>query len=160
MSNAVDGVSGGLQTTLPVAMSIGAFTAIAWVNCIELNVRIFITFKRFSGLYFYSLIASSWGILVYSIAFLLKFFWVWTDNYGSVSAITVGWYCMVTGQALVLYSRLHLVVRDRSKVRWILYMIIIDVFLFHFPTTVLTFGVRSHLQLHRRSHKPPCIAAY
>ena len=30
---------------------------------------------------------------------------------------------MVTGQALVLYSRLHLVVADVRKVRWVLWMI-------------------------------------
>jgi hypothetical protein len=48
---------------------------------------------------------------------------------------------MVTGQSLVLYSRLHLLVRDSRKLKWILYMIITDVFLFHIPTTVFTFGV-------------------
>lgn len=48
---------------------------------------------------------------------------------------------MVTGQSLVLYSRLHLIMRDSRKLKWILYMIITDVFLFHIPTTVFTFGV-------------------
>ena len=94
---------------------------------------IWMTFRRHSGLYFYSLLASSWGIFIYALAFLMKFFQVWTNNYVSVALITVGWYAMVTGQSLVLYSRLHLVVRDLRKIRWVLYMIIIDVFLFHFP---------------------------
>ncbi len=71
----------------------------------------------------------------------MKFFQVWKNDYVSVAFITIGWYAMVTGQSLVLYSRLHLVVRDDRKIRWVLYMIIIDVFLFHFPTTVMTFGV-------------------
>jgi hypothetical protein len=140
--NSDNGITGGLQTTLPIAMTVSAFTAIAWYNVVELNVMIWMTFRRRSGLYFYSLLASSWGIFIYALAFLMKFFQVWQNNYVSVALITVGWYAMVTGQSLVLYSRLHLVVRDIRKIRWVLYMIIIDVFLFHFPTTVLTFGVR------------------
>jgi hypothetical protein len=137
-----NGISGGLEgTTLPLAMTLSAFTAIAWYNVIDLNVLIWMTFKRRRGLYFYSLLASSWGIMIYALAFLMKFFQVWKNNYVSVAFITIGWYAMVTGQSLVLYSRLHLVVRDKAKIRWVLYMIIIDVFLFHFPTTVLTFGV-------------------
>jgi hypothetical protein len=140
--NSDNGITGGLQTTLPIAMTVSAFTAVAWYNVVELNVMIWMTFRRHSGLYFYSLLASSWGIFIYALAFLMKFFQVWQNDYVSVALITVGWYAMVTGQSLVLYSRLHLVVRDIRKIRWVLYMIIIDVFLFHFPTTVLTFGVR------------------
>jgi hypothetical protein len=144
-----NGISGGLEgTTLATAMTLSAFTAIAWYNVVDLNVMIWITFKRRHGLYFYSLLASSWGIFIYSLAFLMKFFQVWKNNYVSVAFITIGWYAMVTGQSLVLYSRLHLVVRDKEKIRWVLWMIIIDVFLFHFPTTVLTFGVRDHLSEH------------
>ncbi len=144
-----NGISGGLeQTTLPLAMTLGAFTAIAWYNVIDLNVLIWFTFKRRSGLYFYSLLLSSWGIMIYALAFLMKFFQVWKNNYVSVTFITIGWYAMVTGQSLVLYSRLHLVVYKREQIRWILYMIIIDIFLFHIPTTVLTFGVCENLSGH------------
>jgi hypothetical protein len=84
-----------LQTTLPIAMTIAAFSAIAWYNVIDLNVLIWFTFKRRQGLYFYSLLISSWGIFVYQLAFLMKFFQVWKNNYVSVSLITIGWYCMV-----------------------------------------------------------------
>jgi hypothetical protein len=42
----------------------------------------------------------------------------------------------------VLYSRLHLVMYNQRILKWVLWMIIIDVFLFHVPTTVMTFGVR------------------
>ncbi len=144
-----NGISGGLEgTTLPLAMTLSAFTAIAWYNVVDLNVMIWITFKRRHGLYFYSLLASSWGVFIYALAFLMKFFQVWKNNYVSVALITIGWYAMVTGQSLVLYSRLHLVVRDKEKIKWVLWMIIVDVFLFHFPTTVLTFGVRDHLSEH------------
>jgi uncharacterized membrane protein YesL len=79
----------------------------------------------------------------------MKFFQVWKNNYVSVAFITIGWYAMVTGQSLVLYSRLHLVVHDKQRIKWVLYMIIIDVFLFHVPTTVLTFGVGAITSIHR-----------
>jgi hypothetical protein len=49
----------------------------------------------------------------------------------------IGWYGMVTGQSVVLYSRLHLVVLDVSQVRWVLWMIIANVCILHVPMTVL-----------------------
>ena len=144
-----NGISGGLEgTTLATAMTLSAFTAIAWYNVVDLNVMIWITFKRRHGLYFYSLLASSWGIFIYSLAFLMKFFQVWKNNYVSVAFITIGWYAMVTGQSLVLYSRLHLVVHNKKSIKWVLYMIIIDIFLFHVPTTVMTFGVSAITSIH------------
>ena len=50
---------------------------------------------------------------------------------------TIGWYAMVTGQAVVLYSRLHLVVSDTHRIRWVLAMIIINLFVLNVPTTIL-----------------------
>ncbi len=46
---------------------------------------------------------------------------------------------MVTGQSLVLYSRLHLAVRDKRILRAILIMIIVDFCLFQVPTTLQKF---------------------
>ncbi len=126
-----------------VFMSIAAFTAIAWYNVIELNVQVFLTFKRHRGLYFWSLLISSYGCVFHSLGFLMKFFLLTTNHVLSVTIITVGWYCMVTGQAIVLYSRLHLVVREQKVLRGVLAMIIVDAFCFHIPTTVLTYGTNS-----------------
>jgi len=47
---------------------------------------------------------------------------------------------MVTGQSVVLYSRLHLVTSHRRYLRFVLCMIIIDACIFHIPTTVLFLG--------------------
>ncbi|MCJ1458125.1 hypothetical protein MMC28_008496 [Mycoblastus sanguinarius] len=124
-------------------MAIAAFTAVAWYNVAELNVQVFLTFKRHRGLYFWSLIISSYGCLLHALGFLLKFFQLTSNDYISVSIITVGWYCMVTGQAVVLYSRLHLVVREQKVLRGILAMIIVDAICFHIPTTILTYGSNS-----------------
>ena len=121
-------------------MAIAAFTAVAWYNVAELNIQVFLTFKRHRGLYFWSLLISSYGCVLHALGFLLKFFQLTTNDYLSVTIITIGWYCMVTGQAVVLYSRLHLVVREQRILRGILAMIIIDAICFHIPTTILTYG--------------------
>lgn len=129
-------------------MAIAAFTAVAWYNVAELNIQVFLTFKRHRGLYFWSLLISSYGCVLHALGFLLKFFQLTTNNFISVTIITIGWYCMVTGQAVVLYSRLHLVVREQRVLRGILAMIIVDAICFHIPTTVLTYGSNT-----RDSHK-------
>jgi hypothetical protein len=49
----------------------------------------------------------------------------------------IGWYAMVTGQVVVLYCRLHLVVNDTRQIRWVFIMITIDFFIFYVPTTIL-----------------------
>ena len=124
-------------------MAIAAFTAVAWYNVAELNIQVFLTFKRHRGLYFWSLLISSYGCVLHALGFLLKFFELIHNDYVSVTIITIGWYCMVTGQAVVLYSRLHLVVREQKILRGILGMIIFDAICFHIPTTILTYGSNS-----------------
>lgn len=55
---------------------------------------------------------------------------------------------MVTGQAIVLWSRLHLVVQgdqgDRI-IKWTKWMIIVNAICLHIPTSVLTFGSNANL---------------
>ena len=67
--DSANGITGGLDTTLPIAMTIGGFTAIAWYNSIELNVLIWMTFKRRRGLYFYSILGASWGVVYVKFIF-------------------------------------------------------------------------------------------
>ena len=137
-SNGFDG--GLISFNLTIWLAISAFTAVAWYNVAELNVSVFMTFKRRRGLYFWSLIVSSWGVLLHSLGFVLKFFNVITSDPLSNTIITLGWWSMVTGQSLVLYSRLHLVVKERRIERGVLLMIVWNAITLHIPTTVLTYG--------------------
>lgn len=50
---------------------------------------------------------------------------------------------MVTGQAAVLYSRLHLVVRNQRTLRQVLSMIIFNAVCLHVPTIIFTYGSNS-----------------
>ncbi|KAJ5745939.1 hypothetical protein N7520_011121 [Penicillium odoratum] len=116
------------------------FSAIAWYNAIELIVLCFFTFKRWHGCYFWSLLIASSCIIPYCLGFVLLFFPTGVTPYVCVTLIVISWYGMVTGQSMVLWSRLHLVLRN-ARVLWkVLWMIIIDAILLQIPTTVLLYG--------------------
>ncbi|OCL08477.1 hypothetical protein AOQ84DRAFT_406735 [Glonium stellatum] len=137
------GISGRLHVSLPAAMAIIAFVSIAIYNAVELAFTIFMTFKRRSGLYFWSFVVATGGIVPYAVGFTCKFFQLIPIAFISVTLIVVGWSCMVTGQSVVLYSRLHLVVRNTRTIRWVLIMIIIDAFILHVPIIVFAYGSNS-----------------
>ncbi|GIK02472.1 hypothetical protein Aspvir_006528 [Aspergillus viridinutans] len=137
-----DGITGGYTgDSLAMKITMATLAGITWYNAIELIILVFVTFSKYHGTYFWSLlIASSIGLLPYSTGFLLKFFQLTDQTWLSVTFITVGWWCMVTGQSIVLYSRLHLVLRNPRILRRVLTMILVDAVIFHVPTTVLTYG--------------------
>ncbi|KAI3093176.1 hypothetical protein CBS147333_10123 [Penicillium roqueforti] len=114
--------------------SIGAY------NALETGIVTFDTFKRYRGLNFWSMQVASWGILVHALPAMARFISQASSLPTSIPFI-LGWYAMVTGQAVVLYSRLNLVVSDVRKVRWVLWMIIANACVLHIPMTVLFFGL-------------------
>lgn len=136
-----DGVRGGYDGhSFAVKATFATFLGIALYNSIELIVLIFVTFHRYRGLYFWSLLLSgTLGVIPQSVSFILKYFNVGPESF-SITLSTVGWYFMVTGQAVVLYSRLNLVVQNTQVLRRVLAMIIVNAIMLHIPTTVLTYG--------------------
>lgn len=149
-TSSIAGITGGYTgDSLVLKIFIASFFALAVYNSIELNVLVLVTFLRYSGVYFWSLLIASWGIVPYCLGFLLKFFMVTTGRarWGAVSLLTVGWYSMVTGQSVVLWSRLHLLIDDGKVLRWTKYMIIMNVLILHVPTTVLTYGSNGDINL-------------
>ena len=137
----LDEISGALASEGDVLqMILVTFIGLSCYNVAELVVLVPATFRRWRGLYFWSLLASGCiGVVPYSIGFLMKFF-TRADSVLSVTVLTVGWWTMVTGQSVVLYSRLHLVLRDEKILRKVWWMIVGNVFLLHVPTTILTYG--------------------
>ncbi|KAI5296182.1 hypothetical protein KEM52_005298 [Ascosphaera acerosa] len=125
-----------VRTKIALALCFG----IAWYNAIELCVIVFVVFNQRRGLYFYSLLVSAIvGVIPYTLGFFLKFFTILESPYLALVLLSIGWWFMVTGQSLVLWSRLHLVVQDRHVLQPLLYLILIDVLLLHVPTTTMTF---------------------
>jgi hypothetical protein len=120
-----------------VAMfSIGAY------NALETAIVAFDTFKHYRSLYFWSIQVASWGILVHALPAMARFV-SQASNLATSIPFMIGWYAMVTGQAVVLYSRLHLVVSDARKVWWVLWMIMTNACILHIPMTVLFFGLNN-----------------
>lgn len=67
------GVTGALPYDPIQYCILAAGTAIAWAYTIELDLVIFYTFRRRKGLYFWSLLISSWGCTLHALGFILKF---------------------------------------------------------------------------------------
>jgi hypothetical protein len=123
------------------ASVVACCTTLSLYNAVELLILIPVTFKHYSGLYFWSLLVASAGVIPYSVGYVLVYYNVTYDFIG-YTIDTVGWCAMVTGQSVVLYSRLHLVLRDRRTLRAVVWIIVIDAVIFHVPTTVMLFGSR------------------
>lgn len=116
------------------------FTSIALYNAAELVILIPFTFNRYSGLYFWAMLLSNvFGVIPHAIGYLLIFFRIGPLGL-ALTISTIGFYLMVPGQSVVLYSRLHLVLQNSKVLRPVLYVIIIDTIILIIPTTVLTFS--------------------
>ncbi|KAJ5305874.1 hypothetical protein PENANT_c015G10155 [Penicillium antarcticum] len=117
-----------------------ALAAVAWYNSIELLVLCFVSFKRYHGTYFWSLLIASASIIPHCLGFVLLFFSTGVTPWLSITLVIISWWGMVTGQSVVLWSRLHLVLQDNRVLWGVLWMICIDAVLFHIPTTVVLYG--------------------
>lgn len=138
---AAGGFGSGTEGTSRTAMTIIlVFLAISLYNVIELTFIILGTFKRHSGLYFWSFLGATWGIPFYCAGFLVKYFAPASVGYLAAALIAMGWVAMVTGQSLVLWSRLHLVLRNRLRLKLVLYMIIVDGIVCHGAIVPMIFG--------------------
>ncbi|KAJ5293730.1 hypothetical protein N7508_008551 [Penicillium antarcticum] len=143
------------QCSAPVEGIVGSYTGnsfalqgfivsllgIAIYSSLELIVLVFSIFHTYSGLYFWSLLITALlGIIPDALGLLLKYFQlapIWIP----VTLSTAGWCIMVTGQSLVLYSRLHLVQQNKRVLRFVLGMIIFDAIVFQIPQIIASYGV-------------------
>lgn len=115
--------------------------ALAIYNALELILLILTTFRKYSGLYFWSLVVAGVGVLPYTIGFMIEYFQL-TKQLGGEIITTFGWPMTVTGQSFVLYSRLGVVLGPsyQGVLRAVKWMIIVDGIVFHVSTTVVMFG--------------------
>ncbi|KAJ6072784.1 hypothetical protein N7467_010869 [Penicillium canescens] len=114
-------------------------STLALYNAFELLVLIITIFKRYKGLYFWSIFLASFGLIPYSVGWTLVHFEP-TIAYVGMILDTVGWILLVSGQSVVLYSRLHLVLHNSNILRVVLWMIICNGVIWHTSVTVLLFG--------------------
>ncbi|KAF2107590.1 integral membrane protein, partial [Lophiotrema nucula] len=125
----------GADRTIPRSMT--AFTAIAWFSALETLVLIFFVFKKYSGIYFWSLLITTLGVVPYASGAWMKQNNVSHNDHFTETLLTIGWVVMVPGQSVVLYSRLHLISQNWRLIRFILYMIIFNAIVLCIPTSTL-----------------------
>lgn len=124
-------------------IAIVVFISVAVYNVVELNFLIASTFKRFRGLYFWNFLVATWGITFNAIGYLLRGLGATRSHFIPATMLLVGWCSMTTSQSLVLYSRLHIVLHDPTRLRYVLAMIIANVIWLGIPVIVLFYGVSS-----------------
>ncbi|OAX80196.1 hypothetical protein ACJ72_05475 [Emergomyces africanus] len=132
------------------SMAITCLLAVGLYNAVELFVLIFVVFSSFKGLYFWSLLlTTSLGIVPYAIGSLI--YWVKpsiSSEMLPLAAISVGWWVMTSGHSLILYSRLHLVLRNRKALCLVLFMIGANALILHLPSAIITFGFYTRVSLY------------
>ncbi|KAF2399820.1 hypothetical protein EJ06DRAFT_35703 [Trichodelitschia bisporula] len=122
---------------------IAAFCAIAYWMSLELLVLVYVTFKRRTGIYFWSIIITTLGIILQTTGYILKGFKNDAPTTLVVIICKVGWVSNVTGFSIVLWSRLHLIVHHSRILKYVLIMILINGVLCHTPVVVFEFGLNS-----------------
>ncbi|KAH8785336.1 hypothetical protein F5883DRAFT_85393 [Diaporthe sp. PMI_573] len=122
-----------------------ALLAVAIYNAIEMMPIIYFTFSRFSGLYFWSMVTAVAGVMFHSIGFVLNNFQLTGNQTLPTILTTTFWVPMVSGQSLVLYSRLSLINLDKRIRRYVLAMIIVNGVVLHTATVVTTAGSNSEV---------------
>jgi hypothetical protein len=111
--------------------------AIAFFGSFETLFLSFTMFKRYNTLYFQAICGCAMGCIFFAGGFLDLFYKLYLVDgvtiYRPLFILTFGWYGMVTGFGLVLWSRLHLVMVPQKYIRWLKYFIIYNVIFSHFP---------------------------
>ena len=144
MASIDNGVIRGKITPGARGYTVLVFLCVALYNTIELTFIIWGYFRRHSGMYFWSFNIATYGIVVYSLGWLFKATLSERGTWVYVTMVAVGWVAMILGQSLVLWSRLHLVLRDDFKLRLILWLIIINSVCMFCPTLVMLYGANSN----------------
>ncbi|KAL4811727.1 hypothetical protein BDW67DRAFT_148904 [Aspergillus spinulosporus] len=140
LSAAPFGFEHGLAgASLALRMIAAVFLCLALFNSLELIVLVCWTFRQWRGLYFWSLLISSIGIIPY-VAGTILHIWDLVPLAVSQSIGFVGFVCIVPVQSLILYSRLYLVFYHEKILRIMLFVIITVSIVFVVPNTISMFG--------------------
>jgi len=116
------------------------FLALGVYNATEVFIKILRTFRSYKGVYFWALVAASVGIILHAFGYFFRNFDV-IDSLGlEIFLVGPGGMMMITGQSIVLYSRLKLISHGGTKDWWILAMILFDLLVIQVGATTLYAG--------------------
>ncbi|KAH9839600.1 hypothetical protein Tdes44962_MAKER08055 [Teratosphaeria destructans] len=122
-------------------LSIIITCSVSVYNASELLIWIAATFDRARGLYFWSLLAATTGLLPYNLGIILTYFRFASDAVGLAFG-WVGWSAVITGQSLVLYSRLAFILNDRRILKILKWVIIVNGVTWHTSTQAIHYCSR------------------
>ena len=114
-------------------------STLATYNAFELLLMILSRLKERRSLLFVSLVVATTGVFPYLIGLISEYFQLFSF-WVCMLLSTVGWICLISGQAVVLYSRLGLILQDHRILKAVKWMIIVDAFVFHTSTTIVQYG--------------------
>lgn len=97
--------------------------------------------KRRSGLYFWSILITSWGLSIRQIGYITEFLVPSCPWILSLILSQSGWVAMVTGFSMVLYSRLNIILESQRSRCFVLAMIIFNGVVWHITMATLSFGI-------------------
>ena len=105
-----------------------------------LTFRLFFTIKKRKSLYFWAILTCTWGLSIREVGYMLTLLagnpaWPFGDVLAQVC-----WIMMVTGFAVVLWSRLNLILENVCIRKAVLYMIIFNAVVWHTFMITLSFG--------------------
>jgi hypothetical protein len=127
-----------VSTTSPSLQYLfAAFYALTFYNAAEVVILIFVTFKRYSGCYFWSLLATACGLILSTVGNVVYFYKDDPGHIAPVSLAVLGWCAFINGQAVVLWSRVHILLQSRRALLSILILIVFNAVTLSPPTIVL-----------------------
>jgi hypothetical protein len=141
-SNSLDTLNAGMSTPNHFVMwntegiAVLVCSTLTIYNALELVLLILTTFQAYVGIYFWSLIFATMGLIPYTLGFMTEYF-QWSYLALGIGIDTFGWILMVSGQSVVLYSRLHILFHQGGYKRLltcIKMMIIINAVIMHVTT--------------------------
>jgi hypothetical protein len=117
-----------------------ALASISIYSTLPLTIRLLTTLKRRRGLYFWSVLLTSWGLCIRQIGILTSFLARGCPWVLRLLLAQVGWVMMVSGFSLVLYSRLSIIITSWRVRRGVLAMIIVNGLIWHTAMTTIAAG--------------------
>ncbi|KAH7468367.1 hypothetical protein H9L39_16593 [Fusarium oxysporum f. sp. albedinis] len=137
-------------------MTIAGLFAIACYNCVEILISLLSRFKRHDGLYFWSMVVATLGIVLHSIVVLLRYYSL-GPNFLLCVFTCVGWYeTIISGLYIWETSRglkpIFAVkkVMDRKMIR---YLIIVNVLVILLDISLIATQFMSHFTI-AMTYKP------
>ncbi|MCJ1372836.1 hypothetical protein MMC20_004061 [Loxospora ochrophaea] len=115
-----------------------AFIGATLYLVVEINFEVLRAFRKRSGLYFWAIEIGSWGIAMDIVGAIVKYFVPNTTHLWPLYTLFVllSWSVYSVCQNLILYSRLHLVLRNKTIERCVLVMILSTIVTFILPTWI------------------------